>query len=126
MGAMLHNRNAEVWDLEAAVKFMNDSLELAKEKKHDFIGEVARDMDTYRDVYTYLKKKYKECMPIYKRIMQECESNCFTHGKKGDINTAMAIVNLKSNHDWTDRVDTTSKGNEMKSEKVSINFKSMK
>lgn len=122
MGAMLHNKNAEVWDLETSVKFMDDSLQIAKEKGHDFIGEVARDMDTYREIYTYLSKKYEGCSRIYKRINQECESNCFSHGKKGEINTAMAIVNLKSNHDWTDRVDTTSKGNEVKSAKVSINF----
>lgn len=122
VGAKFNNNNAEVWDLDTAIKFMQDSLVLAKEKKHDFIGEVARDMDIYREVYSYLARKYKECDKIYKRINQECESNCFSHGKKGDINTAMAIVNLKSNHNWTDRVDNTSKGNEIKSEKVSINF----
>lgn len=109
------NTNAEKWTLEASLKFMNDSLEIAKTEKHDFIGEVARDMDSYRELYTYLKDKYSECRVIYNRIMQECESNCFSHGKKGDINTAMAIVNLKSNHNWTDRVDNTSKGNEIKS-----------
>lgn len=121
-GAKENNTNAEKWDLETAVTFMNESLELAKEKQHDFIGEVARDMDTYREVYTYLKDKFKECKTLYNRLIQECESNCFSHGKNGDINTAMAIVNLKSNHGWTDRVDTTSKGNEVKSDKVTINF----
>ena len=109
------NTNAEKWTLEASIEFMQDSLKLAREQKHDFIGEVARDMDSYRDVYTYLKDKYSECNHLYNKILQECETNCFSHGKKGDINTAMAIVNLKSNHNWTDRVDNTSKGNEIKS-----------
>lgn len=112
MGGNIHS---EKWTLEVSIAFMQDSLKLAREKKHDFIGEVARDMDSYRDVYTYLKDKYVECKPLYKKILQECETNCFSHGKNGKINTAMAIVNLKSNHNWTDRVDNTSKGNEIKS-----------
>ena len=64
----------------------------------------------YRDVFTYLKKKYKELKPLNKRLLSNIEANCFSHGKNGDINTAMAIVNLKSNHGWTDRVDNTTKG----------------
>lgn len=32
----------------------------------------------------------------------------------------MAIMNLKSNHGWTDRVDTTSKGNEIKSTPIDL------
>lgn len=110
-GAPKYNTNAEKWDLETSVNFMNESLDLAKTKKHDFIGEVARDMDSYREVYTYLKDKFKECKHIYKRIIQECESNCFSHGKNGDIIPSLAIMNLKSNHKWTDRVDNTMNAN---------------
>jgi len=106
-----NNKNAEKWDLETAVKFMEDSLILAKEKKHDFIGEVARDMDSYRELYTYLSDKFTDCKYIYKRLTQECESNCFSHGKKSEINPALAIMNLKSNHKWTDRLDSTVNAN---------------
>jgi len=111
-----NNKNAEKWTLEAANEFMKQSLELAKERKHDFIGEVARDMNQYRELYVYLTDKYPQLKHIYKKILQECETNCFSHGKKGDINTAMAIVNLKSNHGWTDRIDTTTKGETVKDE----------
>lgn len=109
-GAPKENTNAEKWNLNKAIKFMNKAIDTAKKKKYDFIGEVAQDLDSYRDIFTYLKDKFDECKPLYKRLEQECEANCFTHGKSGDINTAMAIVNLKSNHGWTDRVDNTSKG----------------
>lgn len=34
----------------------------------------------------------------------------------------MAIVNLKSNHGWTDRVDNTSKGEEIKQTTNIINL----
>lgn len=112
-GAPKENTNAEKWTLDESIKFMELALKTAKEKEHDFIGEVASELDTYRDVFTYLKDKFKECKPLYKRLEQQCESNCFSHGKTGDIVPSLAIMNLKSNHGWTDRMDTTSKGNEV-------------
>ena len=113
MAAPKENKNAEVWSLEESTKFLEESLQLVIEKKHDFIGEVARDMKQYRDLYTYLIDKFKELKPLYKRIIQECETNCFSHGKTGDIVPSLAIMNLKSNHGWTDRNDTTTNGKEI-------------
>lgn len=121
-GAPKENTNAEKWGLDESIIFMQLALKTAKEKGHDFIGEVASDLDTYREVFVYLKNKFKECKPLYKRLEQQCESNCFSHGKTGKIVPSLAIMNLKSNHGWTDRMDTTSKGNEIQSEKVTINF----
>jgi len=109
-GAPKENTNAEKWTLEESIKLFNDAIELTKGKsKFDFIGEVAKELDTYREVFVYLKDKFIECKPLYKKLTSNLEANCFSHGKEGDINTAMAIVNLKSNHGWTDRVDTTTK-----------------
>jgi hypothetical protein len=76
---------------------------------YDFIGEVARDLGTYRDVFTYLKNTFPELKERHSKILSNLEANCFSHGKKGDINPAMAIMNLKANYGWTDRIDTTSK-----------------
>lgn len=112
-GAPKENTNAEKWNLEEANNFMVESLKLAKEKAHDFIGEVARDMNQYRELYDYLTSKFPELKSIYKRIVQECETNCFSHGKNGDIIPSLAIMNLKSNHKWTDRNDTTSGGDKI-------------
>jgi hypothetical protein len=110
MEAMKGNTNAETWTLEQATELFNNAIELTEgNSKYDFIGEVAKKLGTYRDVFTYLKKKYKELKPLSKRLISNIEANCFSHGKNGDINTAMAIVNLKSNHGWTDRVDNTTK-----------------
>ena len=92
---------------------MNRAIECAKEKEHDFIGEVANELDSYREVFTYLKDKYKEVKPLLKRLNQICESNCFSHGKKGDIIPSLAIINLKSNHGWTDRNDITTKDDKL-------------
>lgn len=108
MAAPIENKNAEKWTEEESISLFNSAIETAKKKKLDFIGEVAQELDIYRDVFTYLKDKFSDCKPLYKRLEQECEANCFSHGKKGDIVPSLAIVNLKSNHGWTDRVDSTS------------------
>jgi len=112
-GAPEDNKNAEIWDKETAEQFMIDSVEKSKSDDYDFIGEVAKDMDQDKGVFDYIIKKFPELKKYKKRIKNNCEVNCFRNGKKGKINTAIAIVNLKSNHNWTDRQDMTSKGKKL-------------
>lgn len=107
-GAPKNNTNAEKWTIEAATETMTKAVELSRENEYDFIGEVAKEMGTYHEVFTYLKDKFDELKPLHKELLSNCETNCFSNGKKGSINTAMAIVNLKSNHGWTDRVERVS------------------
>lgn len=121
MAAPKENTNAEKWTLQEATDLFNNAIELTKgNSKFDFIGEVAKELDTYREVFVYLKDKFSECKPMYKKLSSNLEANCFSHGKGGDINTAMAIVNLKSNHGWTDRVDNTSKGDKIQSQIMNV------
>jgi hypothetical protein len=122
MAAPIENKNAETWNFDESERFLNDSLILVKEKEHDFIGEVARDMNQYRQLYPYLINKFPSLKYIHERIIQECESNCFSHGKKGDIVPSLAIMNLKSNHGWTDRVDQTTQGKATNSTPPTIIF----
>jgi hypothetical protein len=121
-----NNKNAEKWDLELSTVFMDEALELSKSRDYDFIGELARDLEQYHHLFSYLKNKFPELTNTYNKIKSNCEANCFFNGKKQNITPSLAIMNLKSNHNWTDRVDTTSKGNELKGEKVSISFKKKK
>lgn len=105
------NVNAEKWTEELGIKLFEDAIKLTEgESKMDFIGEVAKKLGQYRDVFTYLKDKYKPCKILYTRLSQNLEANCFSHGKDGDINPAMAIMNLKANYRWSDRVETTIQG----------------
>jgi len=98
------NKNAEKHTIEEAKKLFEKGVELTKERDDlDFIGEVAYELGTNRSHFDYLVDKFPELKPLRKRIKENCEVNCFRNGKKGNINTAMAIVNLKSNHNWTDR-----------------------
>lgn len=105
-GAPKGNTNAEKWTLEEATSFMNEAVKLSKSKYYDFIGEVAQEQDSYHHVYSYLVDKYPSLKSMFNKIKANCESNCFFNGKNGDIVPSLAIMNLKSNHGWTDRVTT--------------------
>ena len=111
MAAPKENKNAEKWSFEDADNFMNEAVELSKNKRYDFIGEVARDLGQYHQLFTYLKDKFSVLDYQYKMILANCEANCFCNGKNGDIVPSLAIMNLKSNHKWTDRVDSTVNSN---------------
>ena len=121
-GAPIQNKNAEKWTEQEAISFMEESLAMVKIEEFDFIGELAQKMGQYRTLYNYLSDKYNTCKRLLNIIEQECESNCFRHGKKGEIVPSLAIMNLKSNHGWTDRVDNTTKGKEINKDTVTINF----
>lgn len=103
MAAPIGNKNAEQWTEEQAIKLFEDALELSKENDYDFIGEIARELKTYRDVFTYLKDRFESCNLLYLNLLGNLEANCFSHSKKGLIKEATAIMNLKSNYQWTDR-----------------------
>ena len=112
-GAPKENKNAEKWTIEEANDFMDKAVELSANKKYDFVGEVAKELGQYHQLFTYLKDKFPDLDYQYKMIFSNCETNCFLNGKKGDIIPSLAIMNLKSNHKWTDRVDNTTKDKEL-------------
>ena len=108
--SLKYNKNAEKWTLDEATVFMNEALRLSKTKKgddyiYDFIGEIARDLDQYKEIFSYLSGKYSELESIHNQIKSNCEANCFYNGKKNNIVPSLAIMNLKSNHNWTDRTE---------------------
>lgn len=109
------NTNAEKWSEERATEFMNKAVELSKSKDYDFIGEIAKELDSYKDVFFYLCDKYPKLKKVFTRVRSNCEANCFNNIKKENINVGAGIMNLKSNHGWTDRVqnDHTTKGKEI-------------
>ena len=103
--SMLENKNAEKWDLETATSFFNEVLELSYNSEYDYIGELAFSLKQDKGVFDYLTRKYPELKKYKNHILSNCEVNCFRNAKKGKINTAIGIVNLKSNHGWSDKVD---------------------
>lgn len=105
-GPPKENKNAEKWNLENATLLFNDCLAMSQDKtntENDFLGEIAQEFKTSLSTLDYLKTKFPELETIYKEMKSNCEANCFRNGKKGKIVPSLAIMNLKSNHNWTDR-----------------------
>ena len=123
MAAPIGNNNAEKYSKTQAVKLFNDSIKLSLktvengkaqlEYKYDFIGEVARDLNTYHHIYAHLVNRFPELNSMFTELKANLESNCYFNTKKGNIREATGIVNLKSNHKWTDRNDHTSSDKSM-------------
>jgi len=123
-GAPKDNKNAERWTLEVASEFMEKALVLSKETevidgatfpKYDFIGEVAYDLDEDKGVFDYIIEKFPQFKHYKRKLKNNCEVNCFRNIKRENINTAAGIMNLKSNHGWTDRnqTDITTQGDKV-------------
>jgi len=123
------NKNAEKWTFELSEKIFDLALETANETssytkddrtityyKYDFIGEVTRELGYYKSLFTELKDKFPELKHKHKQLIETLEANCFCNAKRNNINTAVGIINLKSNHGWTDRneIDHTTKGEKIK------------
>lgn len=129
-GAPLNNKNAEKWTFSIAENLLDQALTLCKETemyvigsgvtakevegyKFDFIGEIASELEVYRELITRdIPNRFPELRETVNMLIARLESNCYSNTKKGLINTATGIINLKSNHGWTDRIanDHTSKG----------------
>lgn len=124
-GAPYGNRNAEKWTIKKAIQLFNDAIELSLEEeiyhlkqgekaievkgyKYDFIGEIARELGTFHQLITrHLIERFPSLKRKLNILLSNLESNCYANGKKGNIKEASAIMNLKSNHKWTDRLDNT-------------------
>lgn len=109
------NQYNEKWTLEECEKFLKEAINISEGQEFDFIGEVAREQQSYKEVYNYITDKFPSLKSLLRRVKSNCERNCFYNGKKGNIVPSLAIMNLKSNHGWTDRVDQTTKGEKVES-----------
>ena len=126
MAAPKGNTNAEKWTEKEAIKLFDKADSIVKQKcdytvggknvsgyEFDFIGELADELDVYRDLLQRdLPRRFEWAKERFNKLKNRLETNCYSNTKKGIINTAVGIVNLKSNHNWTDRqqTDHTSKG----------------
>ena len=124
-GAPLENNNAEKWTYEDALELYSRAFELTEEKeiyylgkeevigyKYDFIGELIKDLkkefkDKGRVYHQLLSRdlpdRFKDLKTEWDELKEVMESNCYSNTKKGIINTAVGIINLKSNHNWKDK-----------------------
>lgn len=124
-GAPKENTNAEKWTIEDASTLFHKCLITAKDKSldcNDFIGEIAQENNTTLWQLDYLKEKFPVLENVYRQIKSNCEANCFANGKKNKIVPSLAIMNLKSNHGWTDRLESTNTNNNINQDVTPISF----
>lgn len=116
--SMEGNTNAEKWSEEKATDLLVSAAEKSKSLEYDFIGEIAKELDTYIDVFDYLVEKFPKLKRYKVQMKRNCETNCFSNIKNEKINTAAGIMNLKSNHGWTDRIqnDVTTGGDKLQTQ----------
>ena len=88
MGAPKGNNNAEKWDIETATNLFNQAIDLSKLPEYDFIGEIAYDLELDKGTFDYLVEKFPQLYLLKKRILYNCEVNCFRNMKKENINVA--------------------------------------
>lgn len=122
--AMKGNANALVWTRERCLSVIKSMKEMVNETtmytvsgkevegyKFDFIGELTLELEIDRKV---LKREIESHCPELEGdvslIYSYMERNCYANTKKGIIREATGIVNLKSNHKWTDRNNTEHSG----------------
>ena len=117
VGAPFGNKNGLIWTLEKATDLLDKAIELTNRKElvyvdkqeveayeFDFIGEIARELNVYHSLLTRdIPNQHPDLQPKVRLLLNRLEANCYSNTKKGKINTAVGIVNLKSNHGWTDR-----------------------
>lgn len=112
-GAPYGNKNAEKWSFKKAIKLFKDAIELCDEKdddayKFDFIGEIARELGTFHEIFEHLSKRFPSLKRLKNQLDTKIQSNCYSNTKRGKIREATGIVNLKSNWGWTDRLKSES------------------
>lgn len=101
--ALLNNNNAEKYTHKQAEELLLQALELSNDLEYDFIGEIARQQKVTRRLYDHLITRFPDLRELFEMMKSNLEANCYENTKKNKINTAVGIINLKSNHKWNDR-----------------------
>lgn len=104
-GAPVGNKNAEVWTLDQAQKFINDLYENIESNVNcTSIEAAACELGQYEAAIYYLREKYKEIdfEPI-KKAKAIIKGRLIENGLKNKYNPTMCIFVLKNNHDMDEK-----------------------
>ena len=103
------NIAAEKWTLENAKEFFDAALSIAKQDNICYWINIVVELETHKQIPTYLVSKFPVFIPIKNNIDSILESKLVTIGMNGTSPTAFVIFALKNNYNWTDRtqVETT-------------------
>lgn len=106
----LLNKFAEKWKLEDAQELFTKGLYiLEQDPSIAFIGELAVELNTYRELFSYLANKFNDDDMIFntnKKIHTIIENRLFKLGLTNVNNPTLTIFGLKNNHNWKDKTES--------------------
>ncbi|WP_312922188.1 hypothetical protein [Empedobacter brevis] len=115
---MLGNLNAELYSEEEALDFFGQMIVMSQDNNYTFIKQLTRQFGLSYDVMINLIKRFPNLQEAYKLIKDNLETNCYTASNEDKLKIQLAMLNLKSNYGWTDRVaqntDITTQGEPLK------------
>lgn len=117
MAAPKGNKNAEKWTEETVLKQLAEIEKHANKRTTLWLGSALVKVGLYMDIWDYWKTKFRENEVVFrsiKAIEAIFQDRLFTEALKGDVNSTVAIFGLKNNHGWTDKQETTIKGDSEK------------
>lgn len=98
--SVIGNKNAEKWTVEKARELSERALEVVDDDCY-FISSIAEKCETYRDLFSYLMKKFNDDESVFrtlKRMYNKCESIIWEKAAKSEMDKTIAIFALKSLH----------------------------
>lgn len=113
MAAPKGNKFAEKWTEETVLVELQAIQKEAKKNTCHYLGTALSRRDLYPQIWSDWKTKFKKSKQVseaIKAIESKLESKLFEKALSGDVNTTAAIFGLKNNHGWTDKQETTLKG----------------
>lgn len=112
--AMLGNLNSEVYTLEDSLDLFSQMIIMSQDDSYTFIKQITRQFGVTENIIKHLVKRFPTLKEPYDLIKENLETNCYTATNDGKLKLPLAMLNLKSNYGWTDRVaqntDLTSGG----------------
>lgn len=104
---LLGNLNAELYSLEDSLDLFGQMLVMSRDNKYTFIKQLSIQFGISYDIIVHLKKRFSQLVPIYNLIKDNLENNCYTASNEDKLKLPLAILNLKSNYGWTDRIENS-------------------
>lgn len=96
------NKHNQKYDKQGVIDYFENALNVLKEKPEIvFIGQLAVELDTYRDIFSQLHKRFpKETRTLYDKIRNIIESRLYVGALQNDYNASIAKFGLKVNFKW--------------------------
>lgn len=102
---MLGNLNAELYDEEQAYDLFCQMIVMSHDDNYTFFKQITREFGITENVIKHLVKRFTSLKEPYDLIKENLETNCYTATNDGKLKLPLAMLNLKSNYGWTDRVE---------------------